>query len=117
VVRQAVRQTYTYYSPAHPKGEAVEDAPLAGRGKAWTLGAYKHPTYPSPANVRVGDAGIKVWMVILWLQLSDNSLDELRRRYGDVLQREDVEAAKWYYQGHKEPIDQRLREEEEAGIG
>ncbi len=56
-------------------------------------------------------------MVILWLRLCDDSLNELRRRYGDVLQREDVEAAKWYYQEHKEPIDQMLREEEEAAIG
>ena len=117
MVRQAVRQTYTYYSPTHPEGEAVADAPLAGRGKAWTLGAYKHPTYPSPENVRVGDAGIKVWMVILWLQLSDNSVDTLRERYSQVLAPEDIDAAKWYYENQKEWIDHRLREEEEAEIG
>ena len=117
MVKQAIRQTYTYYSPDRPQGEVFEDAPLAGRGKAWTLGAYKHPTYPSPANVRVGDAGIKVWMVILWLQLSDNSVDILRERYGQVLTPEDIDAAKWYYENHKEWIDHRLREEEEAEIG
>ena len=93
------------------------DAPLTGRGKAWTLGAYRHPTYPSPLNVRVGSAGIKVWMVILWLRLCDDDFDEVERRYGSILQREDVDAAKWYYEAHTESIDQRLREEEEAALG
>jgi uncharacterized protein (DUF433 family) len=113
VVRQAVRQTYTYY---YPDGSVkiVEDAPLAGRGKAWVLGAYNPPVYPSPLNVRVGDAGIKVWMVINWLRLCDEDVDTLLKHYGQVLQREDVEAAKWYYQQDRETIDRRLREEAEG---
>ena len=116
VVKQAVRQTYTYYYP-DGRVEIVEDAPLSGRGKAWVLGSYQHPVYPSPLNVRVGDGGIKVWMVIQWLNLCDNDFDELRRRFGDILELEDVDAAKWYYERYREWIDQRLREEEEAAIG
>ena len=113
MVRQAVKQTYTYYTPEKPQGEVVKDAELVGRGKAWTLGAYRHPTYPSPANVRVGDAGIKVWMVIQWLRLADGRVDDLRNRYAGVLEPEDVEAAKWYYGRHEDWIDQRLKEEAE----
>ena len=117
MVREAVRQTYTYYTPDEPQGRIVEDAPLAGRGKAWTLGSYRHPTYPSPLNLRVGKAGIKVWMVINWLGLCDGNVATLLERYGNVLQQEDVDAAKWYYEEHKEWIDQRIREDEEAGFG
>jgi hypothetical protein len=117
VVKQAVKQTYTYYTPEEPTGRAVRDAPLAGSGKAWTLGEYRHPTYPSPLNVRVGEAGIKVWMVILWLRLCDDNVNTLMERYPQVLQPEDVDAARWFYEGHKEWIDQKLREEEEASIG
>ena len=113
MVRQAVRQTYTYYSPEKPQGEVVKDAELQGKGKAWTLGEYKHPTYPSPLNVRVGNAGIKVWMVIQWLELCDGDVAELQRRYPATLEQEDVEAARWYYDGHREWIDQRLKEEAE----
>lgn len=109
--------TYTVYTPQEPEGHVVEDAPLQAHGKAWTRGTYTHPAYPSPLNVRVGDAGIKVWMVIQWLNLCDNDFDELRRRYGEVLEQEDVDAARWYYEKHREYIDQRLREEAEAAIG
>ncbi len=110
MVRQAVRQTYTYYSPGEPKGKVVEDAPLAGRGKAWVLGSYKHPVYPSPLNVRVGDAGIKVSTVINWLRLCDENVDMLLKHYGQVLQREDVKAARWYYEENKDLIDRELGE-------
>ena len=113
MVKQAVRQTYTYYYP-DGKVEIVEDAPLAGRGKAWVVGVYNPPVYPSPLNVRVGDAGIKVWMVINWLRLCDEDVDTLLKHYGQVLQREDVEAAKWYYQQDRETIDRRLSEEAEG---
>jgi uncharacterized protein (DUF433 family) len=113
VVKQAVRQTYTYY---HPDGkvEIVEGRRLAGRGKAWVLGAYKPPVYPSPLNVRVGDAGIKVWMVINWLRLCDENVDTLLKHYGEVLQREDVEAARWYYKENKDLIDRELGEAAEG---
>ena len=117
MVKQAVRQTYTYYSPDYPTGKVIENEELRGHGKAWVLGSYKHPVYPSPLNVRVGDAGIKVWMVMLWLRLCDGDFDEVRRRYGDILQRKDVDAAEWFYENHREWIDHRLREEEEAAFG
>ena len=111
MVEQAVKQTYTYYSPEEPTGRVVEDAPLSGLGKVWTLGAYQHPTYPSPLNVRVGGAGIKVWMVINWLQLCGDNVDEVLHRYPGTLEREDVEAARWYYETYKSDIDERLAEE------
>ncbi len=114
MVRQALRQTYTYYTPDEPTGRIVEDAPLAGRGKAWTLDAYRHPTYPSPLNVRVGDAGIKVWMVINWLQLCDDDVGTLLQRYPMTVTRDDVEAARWYYEKSKHAIDRKLEEEAEA---
>lgn len=109
MVKSALRQTYTYY---YPDGQIkiVEDAPLAGHGKAWVLGAYKPPVYPSPLNVRVGDAGIKVWTVINWLRLCDENVDTLLKHYGQVLQREDVEAAKWYYEENKDLMDRELGE-------
>ena len=111
MVDQIVHPAVTYYSPDEPTGRTILDAPLSGRGKVWTLGAYEHPTYPSPLNVRVGMAGIKVWMVIQWLNLCNNDLDEAMRRYGHVLEPEDVDVARWYYERHKDWIDQRLEEE------
>lgn len=113
MVRQAVRQTYTYYSHEEPEGRIVEDAPLAGRGKAWVLGSYGHPVYPSPLNVRVGDAGVKVWMAINWLRLCDNDRKLLAERYGQMLTPEDIDAAIWYYEQNRQAIDQRIAEEME----
>lgn len=114
MVRQAVRQTYTYYTPGEPTGRVVRDAELQGKGRTWILGEYGHPVYPSPLNVRVGDAGIKVWMVIQWLQLADGNVEELLQHYPDVLTPEDVAAAQWYYTRYQDEIDQRLAEEAEA---
>lgn len=113
MVKQAVRQTYTYYTPNEPQGRVVEDAPLQGHGKAWTLGSYRHPTYPSPLNVRVGEAGIKVWMVIQWLRLCDDDVDTLLERYPQTVTHDDVKAALWYYAKHKEAMDRRIKEEAE----
>jgi uncharacterized protein (DUF433 family) len=112
VVRQAVRQTYTYYSPEKPTGWVVKDAELEGEGKAWTLGEYHHPVYPSPLNVRVGNAGIKVSTVIGWLRANDNNEQRVLAGYGQVVEPEDIKAALWYYEQNKEAIDQRLAEEE-----
>ncbi len=111
MVEQAVSQTYTYYSSEKPEGEVVENAPLVGRGKAWTLGSYLHPTYPSPLNVRVGDAGIKAWMVVSWLQQVDGDRELLLVSHGQVLEAEDVAAALWYYKKYKDSIDQKITEE------
>lgn len=114
MVRQAVKQTYTYYAPEEPTGRVVKDAELQGRGRAWTLGEYRHPVYPSPLNVRVANAGIEVWMVIQWLQLADGSVDQLLQQYADVLTGDDVAAALWFYERYRDEIDQRLAEEAEA---
>jgi hypothetical protein len=113
VAKQAVKQTYTYYTPDEPTGRVVKDAELDGRGKAWTLGEYHHPDYPSPLNVRVGEAGIKVWMAIFWLRLCEGDYDELVRRYGSVLNRDDIAAARWFYTRYKQEVDQRIDEEEQ----
>lgn len=104
-------ETYTYYSPDEPHGKTVVDAPLAGRGKAWALGEYKHPVYPSPLNVRVGDAGIKVWMIINWLREFANDKQRVLAQYGQVLEPEDLDTATWYYHENQEAIDKRLAEE------
>lgn len=108
MVKQAVRQTYTYYTPDSPQGIVIEDSPLQGRGKAWTLGAYTHPVYPSPLNVRIGDAGLHVWVVISWLRQSDGDADDVLARHGDVLGREDLDVALWFYDKYKDEIDERL---------
>ena len=110
MVKQEVRQTYTYYSPDECRGKVIEDAPLAGRGKAWVLGKYIHPVYPSPLNVRVGDAGIHVSIVIGWLKQCGEDVDAVLEHYGQVLTREDVEAARWYYGENKDLIDRELRD-------
>lgn len=86
----------------------VKGAPLAGHGKAWTLGEYKHPAYPSPLNVRVGEAGLHVWFLIQWLQQLGGDKRALLARYGQVLHPEDVSVALWFYDRHKEEIDQKL---------
>ena len=117
MVKEAVsHKAVTYYTPEEPTGRIVLDAPLAGHGKAWTLGAYEHPTYPSPLNVRVGDAGIKVWMVILWLRLSEDKYDELVRRYGDLLKPKDIEVASWFYEQYRQVIDRKLEDEEAESV-
>lgn len=110
MVSHAVRQTFTYYSPEEPTGHVVKDAPLSGRGKAWTLGEYHHPAYPSPLNVRVGDAGISVSTVITWLKANSNDPNRTLERYGQVLQAEDIAAASWFYSKYKEEIDAELAE-------
>jgi hypothetical protein len=117
VVSQTVHRAITYYTPDEPSGKVVRDERLHGRGRVWTLGAYEHPTYPSPFSVRVGDAGIKVWMVVLWLKLCDDNFDELVKRYGNILEPKDVEVARWYYGEYKQEIDQKLKEEEDASFG
>ncbi len=108
MVSSAIRQTYTYYSPEEPTGRVVKNAPLAGRGKAWTLGDYKHPVYPSPLNVLVGDAGIHVWFVVQWLRQLGGDKQALLARYGQVLRPEDVDVALWFYDRYREEIDQKL---------
>ena len=108
MVSHAVRQTYTYYFPDEPRGRVIKDAPLSGHGKAWTLGEYHHPAYPSPLNVRVGDSGISVSTVISWLRANDNDKSRVLEHYGQVLQSEDIDTAIWFYSRYKEEIDAKL---------
>lgn len=77
-------------------------APCRVPGKWWVRGRYVPPISPSPLDVLVGKSGIKVWMVIQWLKLSDDSRDVLLRRYGNVLTKEDVESAVWFYDRYRE---------------
>lgn len=116
MVKQAVKQTYTYYSPDEPNGRVVKDAELQGHGKAWTLGEYGHPVYPSPLNVRVGNAGIKVSTVVGWLRANDNNEQQVLERYGQMVDSDDIKAALWYYERNKEAIDQRLADEEAGAV-
>lgn len=106
---------YTYYFP-NSEGE-VRAGPLRGEGRAWVPGEYAHPDYPSPVMVRVGDAGVKIWMVSQWLDLSHDDEDELHRRYGVTLTHKDIEAARWYREQYREMIDERIREESRAISG
>jgi len=102
-------QVYTYYYPDRPP--EIRREPLNGKGEVWVRGAYTPPENPSPLNVRVGESGVKIWMVIQWLKLSDNDPDFLLRRYGDVVSEEDVHNAIWFYEKHRAAMDQRIQEE------
>lgn len=113
MVREAVRDTYTYYEPGG-NARIIEDAPLAGRGTAWVDGAYKPPVYPSPLSVRVGDAGIKVWIVMKWLRFYKGEPDKVLAAYAPTLNRDDVDAALAYYQENKQTIDEKLQAEPDA---
>lgn len=106
----AVGQTYTYYD-ADGSVRVVENKRLSGRGHVWIDGRYAPPMYPSPLNVRVGDSGIKVWMVIGWLETS-GGVEEMLKRHGDMITRDDVEAAQWYYAQHQDDIHRKLVDEE-----
>lgn len=114
MVSGAVKETYTYYSPDAPRGVVIEMAPLAGRGKAWVQGSYQHPVYPSPLDVRVGDAGVHVWLVIKWLKAAADDTNRVLDRYDQVLATEDIAAASWYYEKYKDWIDQKLSEEDQS---
>jgi uncharacterized protein (DUF433 family) len=61
--------------------------------------------------VRVGDAGIKVWMVIRWLRTVGNDRARVLKHYGQVLQPEDLDAAIWFYEQNRQAVDERLAEE------
>lgn len=108
-------EIYTYYFP-NAEGQ-VCTGPVKGAGRIWVYGDFTPPNYPSPTVVRVGDAGIKVWMVGQWLDLSGDDEAELARRYGDILKPEDIEAARWYRDKYREEIDERIREESRAISG
>lgn len=105
-------QAFTYFHQdgrsevrTQPKG------PLPQTGEVWVRGRYAAPDAPSPLDVRVGEAGIKVWMVIQWLTLSGRDVEALLKGYGDVLTREDVNSALWYYEQNRQAIDTRVQEE------
>jgi len=102
-------ETYTYYYPN--KKPEIRSEPVAGRGRAWVRGSYAPPVYPSPLDVRVGEAGIKAWMVIEWLQLADNDEAKVIEGYGHVVEREDIAAARWVYQRYAAEIDRRIAQE------
>jgi hypothetical protein len=65
----------------------------------------------------VGEAGVKVRMANQWLDANSQSIDELRRRYGDILTPEDVDAARRDREEHRDEIDERIREESRALSG
>jgi len=107
-------QRFTYFrSDGTSDTRTQPEGPLPQEGEVWVRGPYTHPDAPSPLDVRVGKAGIKVWMVVQWLQASDSDKQSLLRRYGDVLELADVESALWYYQQNEGVIDQRIIEEKQ----
>lgn len=89
----------------------IKRAPVERGGQIWARGAYEEPDVPSPLDVRVGNAGIKVWMVIQWLKASDHDQASLLRRYGEVLDANDVDNALWFYERNGAVIDERIEEE------
>ncbi|MEX2226395.1 MAG: hypothetical protein WEB52_08100 [Dehalococcoidia bacterium] len=104
---------FTYF--ARDGQSEVVHGSLEGRGRIWVRGEYQGNDVPSPLNVRVGDSGIKAWMVILWLNVSEQgNREKLLRDFESVLTREDLENALWFYENSpmaKESIDQRIGEE------
>jgi uncharacterized protein (DUF433 family) len=105
-------QRFTYFKPDGTSEVRTQPgAPLPATGDVYVRGAYEPPDYPSPLNVRVGKAGIKVWMIIQWLKLSGFEEDDVVARYGGALEHEDVQAALWFYRLNQEEIDERIQEE------
>ncbi len=104
-------QTFTYYQPDAAPETSSGWREGHGRGKAWVRGTYTPPDYPSPLNVRVGDAGIKVWMVMRWLKELNNDSKRVIGVYDSVLTPEDIEAARRFYADHAEEIDARIEQE------
>jgi uncharacterized protein (DUF433 family) len=108
-------QTFSYFrADGTVSVREQPGGPLPQSGEVWARGRYDGDVHPSPLNVRVGSAGIKVWMVIHWLALSGGDFDELRQRYGSMLSPDDVAAAKWFYAANKAEIDARIHQESEA---
>jgi len=50
-------------------------------------------------------------MVIEWLRLCNNDVEEVIRGYGGVVTKEDIEAARWFYEQNRVEIDRRVSEE------
>ncbi len=102
----------------YPDGRIeMRDEPVAKKGAVWTRGAYAPPTYPSPLSVRVGESGVKVWMVIEWWEFAERDAERLLGQYASMLTHDDILAAVWYYDhniANKDTIDQRIREEQMA---
>lgn len=105
-------QAFTYYGKDGGRQVRTQPTgPLPAAGEVWVRGRYADADQPSALNVRVGKSGIKVWMVIFWLTLSDGDTSRLIQEYADVLASEDVESALWFYEQNRDEIDQRIQEE------
>ena len=105
-------QAFTYYPRnGPPEVRTQPKGPLPKPGEVWVRGRYVGVDQPSPLNVRVGKAGIKAWMVILWLRLSDDDKARLLDGYSSVLTPEDMESALWFYENNRTEIDQKIEEE------
>lgn len=100
---------FTYY---YPDGRIeTRPEPVSGQGTVWIRGAYSPPVFPSPLSVRVGDSGVRVWMVIGWLKECRWDDDAVLSQYKGMLHPDDLVAAKWYYSRYAPEIDEKLREE------
>jgi uncharacterized protein (DUF433 family) len=77
---------------------------------AWTDGEYRHPVYPNPLSVRVGESGIKVWAVIQSLKDGDWNPSSVMEHYPELTEA-DIAAAIAFYESNKAAIDEKLNEE------
>lgn len=108
-------QRFTYFKrDGSSEVRTQPNAELPTTGDVYARGAYEPPDYPSPLNVRVGKYGITVWMIIQWLKLNAFDYDRVLARYGDTLDRADIDAALWFYNDNPEAIDERIAEEVEV---
>jgi uncharacterized protein (DUF433 family) len=80
-------------------------------GNVWADGEYREPVYANPLSIRVGEAGIKVWMIISYLQSRGGDVAAVLERYAPLLTEADIDAAISYYVAHKSAIDEKLEEE------
>jgi uncharacterized protein (DUF433 family) len=63
--------------------------------------------YPSgPADARLRESGVSVWILVTYLRLFDNDIDEVARQYD--IPREAVQGALAFYRSHKPYIDARI---------
>jgi hypothetical protein len=110
-------QPFTYFH--EDGGVSVRRAPQEPPprpGEIWARGDYASDVLPAAGDVYVGEtkAGMKVWMLVHWLRLSENDTNTLRRRFAPGVMDEDIAAAQRFYQRNREEIDRRIAEEIEA---
>ena len=98
--------TFTYFLSDGTRELHAE--PPSSSGIVWIRGAYGTSGFPSPLNVRVGVPGVKVWMVIRWLEDAGGDAARAAASLGGAVDIEDVVAANSFYEENRDVIRERI---------